>query len=96
MNDRLLELWNETVGPGDEVWRLGDFAIRQKSTVVAGFLGRLHGRKHLVTGNNDPPATTELDGWRSVQPYAARFGSGENGIHHRRIKKYPNLLISYA
>jgi len=22
-----------------------------------------------LTGNNDPPATIELDGWESVQPY---------------------------
>jgi calcineurin-like phosphoesterase family protein len=28
------------------------------------------GGQHLVAGNNDPPATTELDGWASVQPYA--------------------------
>jgi calcineurin-like phosphoesterase family protein len=38
--------------------------------VVAEIFARLHGHKHLVTGNNDPPRTTELDGWESVQPYA--------------------------
>ena len=37
---------------------------------MAELLGRLHGRKHLITGNNDPPATTGLAGWSSVQPYA--------------------------
>ncbi len=31
---------------------------------------RLPGRKHLVTGNNDPAAVTALPGWASVQPYA--------------------------
>jgi len=70
MNDRIVELWNETVGPDDDVWHLGDFAIRQKPTAVAELLARLQGHKHLLTGNNDPPATTELDGWESVQPYA--------------------------
>ena len=29
MNEGLVERWNETVGPDDEVWHLGDFAIRQ-------------------------------------------------------------------
>jgi calcineurin-like phosphoesterase family protein len=70
MNEGLIERWNETVGPQDEVWHLGDFAIRQPRTVVADLLARLRGQIHLLTGNNDPPATTELDGWESVQPYA--------------------------
>jgi calcineurin-like phosphoesterase family protein len=70
MNEGLVERWNETVGPDEEVWHLGDFAIRQRPAVVAELLGRLHGRKHLLIGNNDPSATTELDGWKSVQPYA--------------------------
>jgi calcineurin-like phosphoesterase family protein len=70
MNEAMVERWNETVGPDDVVWHLGDFAIRQRPEVVAEILARLRGRKHLVTGNNDPPGTTELDGWESVQPYA--------------------------
>jgi calcineurin-like phosphoesterase family protein len=70
MNEAVVERWNDAVAAGDEVWHLGDFAIRQPAAVVAELLGRLHGDKHLVAGNNDPPATTELDGWASVQPYA--------------------------
>jgi calcineurin-like phosphoesterase family protein len=69
MNEALVARWNETVGPDDVAWHLGDFAIRQRPAVVAELLARLSGRKHLVAGNNDPPATTELDGWGSVQPY---------------------------
>jgi calcineurin-like phosphoesterase family protein len=70
MNGVLVERWNATVGSEDEVWHLGDFAIRQPKAVVAELLGRLNGTKHLVTGNNDPPATTEVASWASVQPYA--------------------------
>jgi calcineurin-like phosphoesterase family protein len=70
MNDAIVERWNETVEPHDEVWHLGDFAIRQRPAMISELLARLNGRKHLVTGNNDPPATTELDGWASVEPYA--------------------------
>ena len=69
MNEGLVERWNETVGPDDEVWHLGDFAIRQRPTVVADLLARLNGRKHLVAGNNDPQETRELEGWESVQSY---------------------------
>ena len=74
MNEGMVERWNETVGPDDVVWHLGDFAIRQRPAVVAELLARLCGHKHLVTGNNDPPGTTELDGWESVQPYTEIHG----------------------
>jgi calcineurin-like phosphoesterase family protein len=70
MNEGIVARWNATVEPDDEVWHLGDFAIRQKPVVVAELLARLHGRKRLVAGNNDPPETTERDGWEGVQPYA--------------------------
>src|ERR1700745_746786 len=69
MNEGMLQRWNETVRPDGQVWHLGDFAIRQRQAVVEELLARLLGRKHLVTGNNDAPWTTEASGWESVQPY---------------------------
>jgi calcineurin-like phosphoesterase family protein len=70
MNEAIVERWNDLVGPDDEVWHLGDFAIRQPPNVVAELFSRLQGSKHLLTGNNDSSGTTELEGWKSVQPYA--------------------------
>jgi calcineurin-like phosphoesterase family protein len=70
MNEALVARWNETVMPDDHIWHLGDFAIHQSTSAVAELLARLHGRKHLVTGNNDPAATTLQPAWASVQPYA--------------------------
>jgi len=70
MNAALVDRWNAAVGPADEVWHLGDFAIRQPEAVVAELLGRLNGKKHLLVGNNDPPGTTGDPRWASVQPYA--------------------------
>jgi len=52
MNRGLIELWNETVGPEDEVWVVGDFAMgRIRETL--GLVPLLHGRKFLVPGNHD-------------------------------------------
>ncbi|MGE0226799.1 MAG: metallophosphoesterase, partial [Acetobacteraceae bacterium] len=62
--------WNQTIGPDDEVWHLGDVALRRTPAWVAALLGRLHGRKHLITGNNDPPEVAALPGWASAGPYA--------------------------
>ena len=30
MNDKLVELWNNTIKPEDEVWFLGDFSMNPK------------------------------------------------------------------
>lgn len=70
MDAAMLERWNAAVGPDDEVWHLGDFALGLAEPAMAGLLARLHGRKHLVLGNNDPRAAAALAGWASVQPYA--------------------------
>lgn len=70
MDEAMVARWNAAVAPDDEVWHLGDFALRLPEACISALLGRLNGRKHLVTGNNDGPATTALSGWASVQPYA--------------------------
>ncbi|HET8997041.1 MAG TPA: metallophosphoesterase [Acetobacteraceae bacterium] len=70
MDAAMLARWNEAVGPGDEVWHLGDFALRLAAEPAGALLRQLHGRKHLVTGNNDPPEIAALPGWASVQAYA--------------------------
>ena len=69
MNATMIARWNETVGPDDDVWHLGDFALRTSAAAAEILLSQLHGRKHLVVGNNDPPVIAGLRGWSSVQPY---------------------------
>lgn len=70
MDETLIRRWNETVGAEDEIWHLGDFAIRQPVPRMAELLDALAGRKHLVAGNNDGEDTCRLSGWASVRPYA--------------------------
>ncbi len=70
MDQAMLQRWNDTVAPEDEVWHLGDFALRLRPEAAAALLQQLHGRKHLITGNNDTPETVALPGWASTQPYA--------------------------
>ena len=70
MDAAMVARWNEVVGPDDEVWHLGDFAVRQSAARTAELLETLAGTKHLLVGNNDGPATTGLAGWASVQHYA--------------------------
>jgi calcineurin-like phosphoesterase family protein len=65
----LVANWNEVVGPDDEVWHLGDFALRLSAEQVAALLAGLNGTKHLITGNNDGAATRAAPGWASVSAY---------------------------
>ncbi len=66
----LIERWNAVVGPDDEVWHLGDFALARDAGRAADLLSRLSGRKHLVIGNNDGEATFRDPARASVQHYA--------------------------
>jgi calcineurin-like phosphoesterase family protein len=70
MNAAMIARWNETVGPDDEVWHLGDFALRTEATDAAATLRGLNGRKHLVRGNNDPAEVAALPEWSSTVSYA--------------------------
>jgi calcineurin-like phosphoesterase family protein len=77
MDRILVERWNETVAPDDEVWHLGDFAFGPPPERIAKLLGGLNGRKHLIIGNNDGPATVQQPGWASVQHYAEMTVEGK-------------------
>lgn len=61
----LITRWNETVGPKDEVWFLGDLTFATKTETPKLFRA-LNGRhKHLVVGNHDPAHVRALP-WASV------------------------------
>src|SRR5690349_11474855 len=70
MDDQMIACWNSVVGPTDELWHLGDFAVRQSPERVSGLLKRLHGHKHLIAGNNDNGTVRESSGWLNVRDYA--------------------------
>lgn len=84
-DEALVALWNEAVGVEDEVWHLGDFALGPGPERIAELLASLHGRKHLIIGNNDGPGTLRAAGWASVRHYA------EIAVEGRRL-----VLAHYA
>lgn len=78
MDRALLDNWNQAVGPGDTVWHLGDFAVGHRAP--GALLDALHGAKHLVAGNNDPPATRALPGWAAVHDLAEIEADGRRAV----------------
>jgi len=60
MDAAIVGAWNRLVGPDDEVWVLGDFALGTLAESLP--RGRLlHGTKHLVVGNHDRPFTGKME-----------------------------------
>lgn len=51
MNEILVKQWNDTIGPEDTVYCLGDFSMAFRP--VETFTTRLNGTKYLVPGNHD-------------------------------------------
>jgi calcineurin-like phosphoesterase family protein len=66
----LIARWNAVVGPDDDVYHLGDFAVTMDAVAVESWLAALNGRKHLIVGNNDSPAVTASKAWASISHYA--------------------------
>jgi len=52
MDAALMRNWNDTVGPRDEVYILGDFTMKSAAQAHA-YLTALNGRKYFITGNHD-------------------------------------------
>lgn len=84
MNEEMVRRWNETVGPEDDVWHLGDFC-NSKRTLASDWLRRLNGRKHLIRGNHDPVETYGARGWAFSECYA-----------ELRLNKTDLVLFHYA
>ena len=80
MDREMIVRWNSMIGPEDEVWHLGDFAVRQPPQRVAALLTELHGQKHLIAGNNDDAGVVACAGWKSVQSYAEMIVDGTRFI----------------
>ncbi len=51
MNEALIRNWNETVGPEDTVYCMGDFSLALRPVEI--YSSRLMGKKKLVPGNHD-------------------------------------------
>jgi len=91
-DEALVERWNGAVSTGDDVWHLGDFALRVEPERIEELLARLHGRKNLIIGNNDGPVTLAARGWESVQSYAEIETEGHSLVLcHYAFRTWKNI-----
>lgn len=78
MNSVLIDNWNATVKPNDEVYHLGDFSLYPKN-MAQKILDQLSGKKHLIIGNHDQN-NIKLDGWEWVR-------------HYHEITNHNNMIV---
>ena len=85
-DEHLKRGWNETVGEDDEIWHLGDVGIAPGPDGMTALLEALHGRKHLIIGNNDGPKTLASPAWASVQHYTElRLDHDDFGLDQSKV-----------
>ena len=91
MNEVLIKNWNNTVGPNDIIYHLGDFCFAG-SAEWHSILGRLNGRIHLVIGNHDEKNLRQgyEKLFESIVPQARLFIEGYNVyLNHYPFMCYP-------
>lgn len=89
MDKALIEQWNETVRPNDEVWHLGDFCWRRDPLQ---YMKQMHGRLHFVFGNHDNEkdlARCPLTHWAGHVRYLRALGS-RWWLSHYPHRSWPN------
>ncbi|MEY4933903.1 MAG: hypothetical protein RIS64_262 [Bacteroidota bacterium] len=55
MNEVMIQRWNEKVAPDDEVYHLGDVALKSAGSLKK-LLERLNGKIYLIAGNHESAA----------------------------------------
>jgi calcineurin-like phosphoesterase family protein len=91
MNEELIKRWNEKIGPSDEVYHLGDFAL-SSSELCNDVLGRLNGTKYLIAGNHESTALNNRKGFKWIKDYyELKVRDEENPNGTQRI-----VLFHYA
>ena len=82
-DEALVARWNAVVGPGDDVWHLGDFAAHASRAHCAAIFARLNGTKRLVKGNHDSNRVLDLP-WAEPPVDSARLTIPDaEGREHR-------------
>jgi calcineurin-like phosphoesterase family protein len=92
-DEHLIDQWNRIVGPGDQVWHLGDVGMGPEIDILAK-VSRLRGEKHLITGNHDPVWPGHRDSYKKQRRWLETFASVQP-FARRRVGKGRSYLLSH-
>jgi calcineurin-like phosphoesterase family protein len=92
MDKYLVDQWNATVAPGDQVYCLGDFSFKQ--SIMETIVPRLHGEKILIVGNHDPfyKRLTRCQGTKMrAEAIASALQAGFSAVHLQLEIEVPGI-----
>ncbi|MDB2253066.1 metallophosphoesterase [Halorubrum ezzemoulense] len=75
MNETLVEHWNDSIDPGDEVLYGGDLTIRSSAAALLDWLDELNGEIVFLLGNHDGTVLEEFDSSTSSNSSTVEFRS---------------------
>lgn len=87
MNEALFKAWNETVGPDDRVFFLGDLCFRKGA--IEDVLKRLNGRIYFILGNHD------FDNRKDVQDILKEHCEWVGHYYHYKHQKVSYYLMHF-
>ena len=73
MNETLVNNWNSTIDPADEVLFGGDLTIRSSAAVVLDWIETLNGEMVFLIGNHDTTIFEQLDSVSFVDHYSFTY-----------------------
>jgi len=82
MNETLVDRWNTTIDPDDDVLYGGDLTIRKSAAALLDWLEELNGEIVFLLGNHDDTVLEGLDRVRFVEEYTfERRGVPFHAVH---------------
>ncbi|HHG83348.1 MAG TPA: phosphoesterase [Bacteroidetes bacterium] len=94
MDEALIANWNARIGPEDDVYHLGDFALCEPNALRA-ILDQLNGRIHLIVGNHERAALKMPERFVWVKDYFELVVKDQDGQDLRGGKRLI-CLMHYA
>lgn len=88
MDEAMVDLWNQTVGPNDKVYHLGDVVINRRALKI---MERLNGDKVLIKGNHDIFKLKEyVEYFRDIRAYHVMNGLilSHIPVHESQLQRF--------
>ena len=93
MDEVIIQKWNQRVKPGDIVYHLGDFALKQTREQTLATLKRLRGQVHLITGNHEDNALAIAPYFADVKSYKSiKVGEQKIVLFHYPIRSWDGIF----
>lgn len=93
MNAALVERWNVKVNENDEVYIVGDFGVcdEKQAEQLIDTVNKLHGRKHLITGNHDSALLQSIPKLASSFESISQMAKIRDGRNSVTLCHYPMM-----